>query len=216
MHALPPIGGEDSASPVFSAEHRRAVSLMALSVAVMLVAGFSYAHPPTTAKPKSTELAVVSPHSSGSLSIDSGPVVIPRLTQVFRSPRMHYSIRLPTGWSVIPATQTSIQGNVDELSSSSVIFTGTSQALASGQSPARWIAAYLATAPANRCGVQEYMDFWGLVGLIYLGGCISTDLPGRIYDAAVVFGGRGYSFSMKGNVGQEFFVSMLRSITFAQ
>jgi hypothetical protein len=216
MHALPPIGGEDSAWPTLRAGHRRAISLMALSLAVMLAAGFAYVHPPTTEQPKSTEVGVVSAHTSGSLAIDSGPVVISRLTQVFRSPTMHYSIRFPNGWRVIPATQTSSTANVDELSNSSVIFTGTSQALASGQSPAGWIAGYLTTARANRCGLQEYMDFWGLVGLIYLGGCTSTDLPGRTYDAAVVIGGRGYSFTMKGTVGHEFFVSMLRSITFAQ
>jgi hypothetical protein len=135
---------------------------------------------------------------------------------------MHYAIRFPVGWTVTPATQ-SWRGepdtwgtpNVDELDGRSVLFTGTSKPLEQGQSPAKWIAWYLGVAGANKCGVQEYMDFLGLVGLIYLNGCSSTDMPGRIYDAAVVIGGRGYSFSIKGKVDHAFFVSMLSTIRFS-
>lgn len=134
---------------------------------------------------------------------------------------MHYEIMFPVGWIVTPATQvwrgewdTWARANVDHLNGTSVVFTGTSESLAWGQSPAKWIAWYLAGSGANACGVQEYMDFLGLTGLIYLGGCTSADVPGDIYYAAVVVGGRGYSFSIKGQVDHAFFVSMLRTVRF--
>jgi hypothetical protein len=134
---------------------------------------------------------------------------------------MQYSIKFPSGWIVTPATQTWrgewdtwAKANVDHLNGTSVVFTGTSEPLAWAQSPAKWIAWYLAASGANTCGVQEYMDFLGLTGLIYLGGCTSTDVPGQIYYAAVVVGGRGYSFSIKGQVDYALFVSMLRTVSF--
>ena len=143
------------------------------------------------------------------------------LTEVFRSPKMHYAVNFPSGWTVTPATQswrgeghTQGQPNADELGGRAVVFTGTSEPLEPGQSPAKWIAWYLAFAGTNECGAQEYMDFLGLIGLIYLSGCNSTDIPGRIYNAAVVIGGRGYSFSMKGEIDNAFFVSMLGTIKF--
>jgi hypothetical protein len=202
--------------------HRRALTLIALSVAVILATGLAYMHPPASPQPKGTGPAPTSQRLPARLSIDPGPLRTPPLTELFRSPAMHYSIKFPAGWTAMPASQTwhtewdtSGKPNVDELDGTSVVFTGASAPLASGQSPANWIASYLATAATNHCGLQEYMDFLGLVGLIYLGGCTSADVPGLVYNAAVVIGGRGYSFSLKGKAGQELFVSMLRTINFA-
>jgi hypothetical protein len=195
--------------------------LIALSVVVMVVASLAYLRPASIAKPKSMELAASPPLSMSAL-IDSGQVRTPPLAKVFQSPKMHYAIRFPVGWSVNPATQIwrgewDAQGtpNVDQLGGSHVLFTGTSAPLAQGQSPADWIAWYLAVAWANDCGVQEYMDFMGLTGLIDLNGCSGANVPGRTYAAAVVIGGRGYSFSMRGQADHALFVSMLSTIRFA-
>jgi len=205
-----------------SSGHRRAAGLIALSLVVILASGLAYLHPAPTTKLTSTERITTSQPVSMSMPDDTGRVPRLPLTAAFQSPKMHYAIKFPAGWTVTPATEIwhgerDMWGrpNVDELNGKSVVFAGTSEPLAWGQSPAQWITWYLATAGANNCGIQEYMDFLGLVGLIYLGGCSSTDLPGRIYEAAVVMGGRGYSFSMKGKVDQAFFVSMLRTINFA-
>jgi hypothetical protein len=222
MEASPPIAGEDAELRVPN-RHRRAISLIALSVLVIVASGLAYLHPPSISKSASTEPAAESQLNSAASSIDFVAVGTPPITEVFRSPAMHYEIKFPVGWIVTPATQTWrgewdtwAGANVDHLNGTSVVFTGTSEPLAWGQSPAKWIAWYLAAAGANTCGVQEYMDFLGLTGLIYLGGCTSTDVPGQIYRAAVVVGGRGYSFSIKGQVDHAFFVSMLRTISFLQ
>lgn len=134
---------------------------------------------------------------------------------------MHYAVRFPVGWTVTPATQIwrgewarSGDPNVDALSGSSVVFTGTSEPLVPGQSPSNWINWYFAFAGANKCRVYEYMDFMGLVGMIDLSGCNSANTPGYIYAAAVVIGGRGYRFSLEGKADHALFVSMLRTVSF--
>ena len=222
MEAPSPTAGEDAdwLAPR-SSRRRRAVSLIALSALVTVVASLAYLHPLSVAKPRPMELAASPPVSTSAL-IDSGQVRNPPLAKTFQSPKMHYAIRFPVGWSVTPATQAwrgewDTQGtpDVDRLDGSHVLFTGTSALLAQGQSPAEWIAWYLAVAWSNDCGVQEYMDFMGLTGLIDLNGCSSADAPGRAYAAAVVIGGRGYSFSMRGQADHALFVSMLRTIRFA-
>lgn len=219
----PPIGGEDPERAALDlSRHRRALSLIVLSVIAIAATELAYVHPPSIATLKSAQPAAAPRQVSMSMPGDTGRAPRLPLTAVFQSPTMHYAIKFPAGWTVTPATQVwrgeqDLWGrpNVDELNGKSVMFAGTSEPLPSGQSPAQWIAGFLATAEANKCGIQEYMDFLGLVGLIFLGGCSSTDLPGRVYEAAVVVGARGYSFSMKGKVDQPFFVSMLRTINFA-
>jgi hypothetical protein len=208
----------DGAGP--SSRHRRALSLIAISVVVMVGSGLAYLHATSISGPKSAGLATSSAPSSTSLAVDTGPAPIP-LTEVFRSPSMQYTIKFPTGWTATPAAEagrgdrdSSGRLSVDMLDGGSVVFTGTSAPLAGGQSPANWIGWYLATAGTNQCGVREYTDFMGLTGLIDLNGCSSTDLPGHIYSAAVVIDGRGYSFNIQGKVDHRLFVSMLRTVSF--
>lgn len=217
MEAPPRVEG-DEAGP--SSRHRRALSLIVVSVVVMVGTGVAYLHPTSSSGPKSTERVAPSAPSSVSVAVDNGPAQIP-LTEMFRSPTMQYSIKFPTGWTVTPATEagrgdrdSSGQRNVDVLDGGSVLFTGTSQPLTGGQSPANWIGWYLTAAGTDQCGVREYTDFMGLTGLIDLNGCSSTDMPGHIYSAAVVIDGRGYSFNIQGKVDHALFVSMLRTIRF--
>lgn len=198
-----------------SRRRQRALGLIALSVLIATVAGVHYL---TTTVAKPIAAPIVNRNSEAQVT---GPIPIPELSQVFTSRIMHYSIKFPTTWIAIPATQvwhgeweTWNKPNVDELNGGSVVFNGTSEPLARGQSPAKWIAKYLAVAGQNRCGVQENMDLIGLHGVIDLNGCSSTDMPGQIYDAAVVFGGRGYGFTMEGAVDHGFFVAMLRTLRF--
>jgi hypothetical protein len=39
-------------------------------------------------------------------------------------------------------------------------------------------------------------------------------LGGRVYDLAVVVGGRGYNFTMEGQVDHTFWLAMLATVTF--
>jgi len=182
--------------------------------------GLAYLQSTSISGPKSAELVASSPAASLSVAVDNGPAPIP-LTEVFRSPTMQYSIKFPTGWTVTPATEkgrgdrdSSGRPSVDMLDGGSVVFTGTSEALVWGMTPAKWIGWYLATAGTDQCRVREYTDFMGLTGLIDLNGCSSPDMPGHIYSAAVVIDGRGYSFTMQGQVDHALFVSMLRTVSF--
>ena len=213
----PPPDGEDAVS---TSQHRRAVGLIGMSVLVMAATAVAYLHQPSTSNPASTARGSSTPPVSRSISVNPGPAPIP-LTQVFRSPNMQYAINFPAGWTVTPASQLLPgeldrldEGNSDKLDGGSVLFTGTSEPLAGGQSPASWIGWYLATAGTKKCSVREYTDFMGLTGLIDLNGCSSTDMPGHIYSAAVVIDGRGYSFSIQGKVDHALFVSMLSTVRF--
>jgi len=195
--------------------------MIALSVVVILATSLGYLHAPSLPKAESTELAAESPPVPTAISNASRPPAAAPLTQAFRSPTKHYAVRFPPGWTVTPATKIwhgewakSGDPNVDALTGSSVVFTGTSEPLVTGQSPANWIDRYFAFAEANHCRVYEYMDFLGLVGMIDLSGCSSTNTPGHIYASAVVVGGRGYRFSMEGKADYALFVSMLRTISF--
>jgi hypothetical protein len=50
--------------------------------------------------------------------------------------------------------------------------------------------------------------------VIDLNGCASYDIQGRIYDVAVVAGGRGYRFTLEGEVDHAFFPAMLATVKF--
>jgi hypothetical protein len=214
MQAPPPLV-EDADS---SSGHRRASSLIALSLIAMVATGLAYLHQPSISNPVSTASGSSLPPVARSISVKPPPMP---LTQVFRSPNMQYAINFPAGWTATPASQL-LPGesdrldeqNADKLDGGSVLFTGTSEPLAGGQSPASWIGWYLATVGTKKCGVREYTDFMGLTGLIDLNGCSSTDMPGHIYSAAVVIDGRGYSFSIQGKVDHALFVAMLRTVRF--
>ena len=146
------------------------------------------------------------------------------LTASFASRMMGYSVKYPAGWKVTPATATWRHGvtnfwndpEEDRLDGPSAGFHGTSQTLAPGQSPTGWIAEYIKS--SIPCGTEELVPVGNQIGTIDLNGCPSHPghggYVGRIYDLAVVAGGRGYNFTMEGQVDHAFFLTMLAAVTF--
>jgi len=101
----------------------------------------------------------------------------------------------------------------DRMESDSAGFRGTSQALAAGQSEAEWISQYIAS--SMPCGNREQVPVGAFVGTIDLNDCPGMGrLGGRVFDIAVVAGGRGYNFTMEGQVDRNFFLAMLATVTF--
>jgi hypothetical protein len=162
---------------------------------------------------------------SASSSPASSPMPIPTLAKTFMSPTMGYSVKYPASWTVTLATQSWAMGHTsfwdtpdgDRLEGDSAGFRGTSQALAPGQSAPQWIAEYIST--SLPCGSQEQVPVGDQVGTIDLNDCPSDPdhggHVGRIFDIAVVAGGRGYNFTMEGRVDRAFFLAMLATVTFS-
>lgn len=151
----------------------------------------------------------------------ASPISIPPFTETFTSPTMGYSVKYPAGWKVTVASQSWPLGNTsywdtpdgDRMESDSAGFRGTSQALAAGQSEAQWITQYIAS--SMPCGNREQVPVGAFVGTIDLNDCTGMGrLGGRVFDIALVVGGRGYNFTMEGQVDRNFFLAMLATVTF--
>jgi hypothetical protein len=152
----------------------------------------------------------------------ASPIPIPPLSMPFTSPTMGYSVKYPAGWSITLATESWPYGKTsywdtpdgDRLEGDGAGFRGTSQALAPGQSASQWIAQYITT--SLPCGNQEQVPVGDQVGTIDLNDCPGAGrLGGRVFDIAVVVGGRGYNFTMEGRVDRAFFLAMLASVAFS-
>jgi hypothetical protein len=162
------------------------------------------------------------PRSSSPVAAVPSSVVIPALSMTFTSPTMGYSVRYPAGWTVTLATDSWPLGKTsfwdtpdgDRLEGYAAGFRGTSQALAPGQSPSQWIAEYIGT--SYTCGTEEQVPVGDQMGTIDLNDCPGAGrLGGRVFDIAVVAGGRGYNFTMEGRVDRAFFLAMLATVTFS-
>ena len=134
---------------------------------------------------------------------------------------MGYSVNYPAGWTVTLATKSWPLGRTsfwetpdgDRIEGDSVGFRGTSQALASGQSESDWIYQYIAS--SMPCGNRELVPVGSHTGTIDLNDCRGMGrLGGRVFDLAVVAGGRGYNFTMEGEVDRNFFLAMLATVKF--
>jgi len=143
------------------------------------------------------------------------------LTATFTSPTMGYSVRYPAGWTITPASQrwplrhTSFWDTPDgdRLEGRSVGFRGTSQPLAPGESAAAWMDDYIKS--SMPCGTEEQVPVGDHTGTVDLNDCTGMGrLGGRVYDLAVVVGGRGYNFTMEGQVDHTFWLAVLATVTF--
>ena len=168
-------------------------------------------------------VAACSPSTPASPSPSSSFVPaaeVPALTAAFTSPLMGYSVMYPTGWTPTAATEAWLPGASnfwddpvgDRLESATAGFRGTSQPLASGQTPEQWLEEYLAGSPS--CGDPEQVPVADEMGTVDLNGCAGQGrLGGRVFDVAVVSGDRGYNFTMEGEVDHAFFLAMLAAVT---
>jgi hypothetical protein len=65
------------------------------------------------------------------------------------------------------------------------------------------------------CGNEERVPVGGQTGTVDLNDCPGQGrLGGRVFDLAVVVGGRGYNFTMEGQVDRTFWLAMLAAVTF--
>jgi len=150
-------------------------------------------------------------------------------TVTFTSPLNGFSVAIPGGWTTKPATAVWAPGRLanwgdpalDDLHGSSVRFVGTSQPIAPATSEEAWIQAYRKL--VKPCQGDGTTPARMLVGDLYLGAVIqggcqvnsgngSISATGHLYDLVVVAGGRGYDFTMDGDVDRALFASMLSSV----
>lgn len=143
------------------------------------------------------------------------------LTATFMSPTMGYSVKYPAGWAITQATrrwplrQTSYWDTPDgdRLEGGSAGFRGTSQSLTPGESAATWLDDYIKS--SLPCGTQEQVPVGDQMGTVDLNDCPGQGrLGGRVFDLAVVVGGRGYNFTMEGQVDRTFWLAILATVTF--
>lgn len=185
------------------------------SVLLLLVASCGSGSLSSSASPNSSPAAKASGRAAS-------PIPIPALSMTFTSPTMGYSVRYPAGWTVTRATEswplqkTSFWDTPDgdRLEGDGAGFRGTSQALAAGESAEVWMNQYIAS--SMTCGTQEQVFIGDQIGTIDLNDCPGMGrLGGRVFDIAVVVGGRGYNFTMEGKVDRAFFLTMLATVTFS-
>jgi hypothetical protein len=143
------------------------------------------------------------------------------LTEMFVSPTMGYSVHYPAGWEPDPATEPWLPTSAnfwddpvgDRIESEVAGFRGTSQPLAADQTGEEWLDAYFGSSPG--CGEREDVPVGDQVGTIDLNGCRGLGrLRGLVFDLAVVADGRGYNFTMEGEVDHALFLAMLATVTF--
>lgn len=133
---------------------------------------------------------------------------------------MGYSVKYPADWTATSATEIWKHGapdlwnepELDKLDGKGVGFRGTSQVLAAGETPQAWIDQYLAS--SFQCGQREQVTVGGQTGTMDANGCASDPVPGHLFDAVFVVGGRGYNFAMEGKIDHAFFLALLATVTF--
>jgi hypothetical protein len=148
---------------------------------------------------------------------------VPELTETFVSPTMQFSVRYPSGWTVTPGTEPWLPGATsfwddpdgDRLEGDGAGFRATSQALEAGQTATAWLDAYLRSARPFSCGDLEQVPVGDQSGTMDLNGCAGKGrLGGRVWDVALVVGGRGYNITMEGTVDRPFLLAMRASVRF--
>lgn len=181
---------------------------------IVIVSALAGACGPT---PAGSGSSMVSPTAAASSSSSANR----DLTATFTSATMGYSVRYPVGWTITPATQrwplrhTSYWDTPDgdRLEGRSVGFRGSSQALAPRESAVTWMDDYIKS--SLPCGTEEQVPVGDQTGTVDLNDCPGQGrLGGRVFDLAVVVGGRGYNFTMEGQVDRTFWLAMLATVTF--
>jgi len=172
-------------------------------------------------------VAVASPSSPlSSPTPFPSPPPLPTLDASFVSPWYGYEVGYPSGWSVTPgagpwARSDGMLGHgnarLDQIATPSGYYrmrlAGASMALPAGWTLAKFRA--FASPPDSRCAplidpltepvrlrfVEPEKNPQQVEAIVSMNGCGSlSDLGGDIYDVVVVAGGRGYDFTLDGNL----------------
>lgn len=155
------------------------------------------------------------------------------LDQSYHSRRYGYSISMPTDWTATPAAKNWIPGTVtnwgnpalDELRGSAARLVVASQPLDNSQSANDWFIAYCRQGgnPLTR-DCSQVPSIWPTIaigketgyvdidGLTALQGTIKPGGP--LFDAVAVVDGRGYEFTLDGNVTRADFERLLATTVF--
>jgi hypothetical protein len=171
-----------------------------------------------------------SPGTSGPSPSPASPSPVD-LSRSYVSQHYGYTIHYPGDWTVTPATATWMPGKetlwgdpaLDVVQGSAARLIAASQSLAAGQTPNDWYVAYCALSGrvpdcARAVTIWPPITIGGQPGLIDIDG--DPALPSSIgvgkpmYDAVVVTGGRGYEFTLDGDVDQGLFEQLLAAVTF--
>ena len=204
--------------------------VMAIAVlAAVLVGGVAILRPdpgPGPAiSPSPSPSASSEPSASPPPAASASEAAPPVLTATFRSPRNGFSLTYPGDWIVTPASARWETGAInlwgsaalDELRGATVRFAGTSQPLATGQSPEAWLAAYAAQSCLGDPSNWPTVPIGTANGYLTADGCEVPDPPiakgGRVFDAVAIVGGRAYDFTMDGELTPADFVAVLAAVT---
>jgi hypothetical protein len=177
----------------------------------------------TSQRKAGTDLPTPSPAPSAS--------IIP-LTKSYSSGR-GYTIHYPAGWTVLPAASTWLPGTqtlwgdpaLDVIQSADARLVASSQALTEGQTPDAWYQAYCAGGEVVTDACRSYATRWAPIMIDSKSGFLDLDgvqaSPGTIkpggpiFDAVIVVDGRGYEFTLDGNVDRALFDQLLASVKFS-
>lgn len=204
------------------------VAIGALILAgVAVIGGAGRSGPAPSSAPAS--VAAVAPSAAPSPS----PIALPALDQSFTSPRHGYTVKVPTGWTVTPATEPWPQGsqapqwgdpNADEIKGSSLGSThpsgdvrliGTQQGLADGQTDDAWLQAYCDCPDPGSLPTTKVAGYTGYITADGLPAADGTIMPGgTFYDVAVPVSPRGYVFTLDGNVDRAMLDAFLSTVSF--
>jgi hypothetical protein len=157
---------------------------------------------------------------------------VPQLSQTFTSPGYGFSVRYPDRWTAHPATDRWVSGAkinwgggiVDDLHGADVRFSGASQLLKSGETPAgrlqTMIDASLVCPPKRP--TPDKVPVGDQIGTVAVNGC-STATPafggaispsGYVYEVFTMVGNRVYDFILDGAVDPTYLQAMLATVTF--
>ena len=160
------------------------------------------------------------------------PVAVGPLAQSFSSIRHLYEISYPSGWTVTQGTAPWQPGTrtgwgdpaLDVIQGSGARLVASSQALAKGDTPDLWLVAYCELQGGNGSGCPDYGTKWSRIPIGNQSGFVTLDgvpaaggtikLGGPIFDAVVVANGRGYEFTLDGDVDRSAFERLMASVNF--
>jgi hypothetical protein len=202
----------------------RMVALVAIG-ALILAGAFALAGVGGRGGPLPSTAPSASAVASAIASAAAGPSTL-TLSETFVSPTYGYTVKIPAGWSIKPATKSWSTGDVnlwnsgfnDELSlaGAGMRFSGTSQSLAKGQTGDQWLTAYAASAGnSSRSGWLE-IQIGGQTGYLTANGVAAgggTIAPGGVmFDSVVIDNDRAYNFNMDGKLDRATFDAIVATI----
>jgi len=221
LAAFPSIPQRHASSVPWRSTQMNRYSLgMAAAVSVVLIGGALLLLKPSQG-------TIGGPSPAPSTLATSAPSVVPplgALDRTFTSTHHGYTIKYPTGWTIVPSDSPWIPGTttlwgdpaLDVLTGYGVRLVASSQPLAAGDTPELWLSRY--------CGCPDFAAEWTPISIGGQPGFVTLDgvpaLPGTIkpggpiFDAVVVVNRRGYEFTLDGDTDRWSFDRLMAAVSF--